>query len=462
VEVTDSLTRAGIDAIDSTTSARSDAPSNGAVSDLVDTGIDNLGPDVAQELVGEDTPLSNEVVGDDDSDGIVNALDNCVSLANPDQKDFDGDDLGDLCDDDDDGDGDPDVSDCAPLDSSVHHGATEECNGIDDDCDGQFDNGGLLWEFDSPGGASGGIVLLPNGNIGFSTGQYNVYYLTQDGELVVEIDTPNQVISDMAVSDGPQALFYPVLGGNVVAADMDGSELWGVEPGGPAGNGLAYRDNVVVGSTINNQVFALDEVSGALQWQVELPDAIMSAPAIGSDGSVFIGCNDNALYSLNGDGILWSVSTGNEVWSTPGVGSDGTIYFGSNDGWFYAVKSSGATKWAAEVGGQIWGKPLLTDGGHVYVSSTSNRVTKLSAAFGETVWSTKVGSISNSSLAEGPLGNIYVVTTNGQLFCIDSAEGDILWSFQAASSIHGSPLVVGNRLFATAGTKVIAICLAGQ
>jgi hypothetical protein len=42
---------------------------------------------------------------------------------------------------DDDGDGDPNATDCAPLDPLVHHGADEACNDVDDDCDGQTDEG---------------------------------------------------------------------------------------------------------------------------------------------------------------------------------------------------------------------------------------------------------------------------------------------------------------------------------
>ena len=56
------------------------------------------------------------VVSDIDGDGVVDESDNCPSVANADQADFDGDSQGNACDLDDDNDGLPDASDPAPLD----------------------------------------------------------------------------------------------------------------------------------------------------------------------------------------------------------------------------------------------------------------------------------------------------------------------------------------------------------
>lgn len=46
---------------------------------------------------------------DSDADGIIDPLDNCPAIANGDQANFDGDALGNACDDDDDNDGMPDA-----------------------------------------------------------------------------------------------------------------------------------------------------------------------------------------------------------------------------------------------------------------------------------------------------------------------------------------------------------------
>jgi len=56
------------------------------------------------------TPLQFRVVeSDSDGDGVFDSVDNCPAIANPNQADFDGDKLGDVCDPDDDNDGLPDA-----------------------------------------------------------------------------------------------------------------------------------------------------------------------------------------------------------------------------------------------------------------------------------------------------------------------------------------------------------------
>ncbi len=98
---------------------------------LVDEGFPDLDADGAADCVDVD----------DDGDGVADQDDLCPVTPDPGQTDSDGDGIGDACESDLDGDLDPDLTDCQKLNPLVHHGATEACNAIDDNCNGIADEG---------------------------------------------------------------------------------------------------------------------------------------------------------------------------------------------------------------------------------------------------------------------------------------------------------------------------------
>ena len=81
----------------------------------------------AKDVYGHTSEWSNDsanpykitVVLDSDKDGIYNGIDNCISVANPDQVNTDNDEYGDACDEDDDNDTVLDIDDCAPTNPEI-------------------------------------------------------------------------------------------------------------------------------------------------------------------------------------------------------------------------------------------------------------------------------------------------------------------------------------------------------
>ena len=95
----------------------------------------------------------------------------------------------------------------------------------------------------------------------------------------------------------------------------------------------------------------------------------LSSPALGPDGTLYVGHLDG-LYALNpADGsVRWHAGKA-AVASSPAVGADGTVFFGAMDGTLSAVTASGAPGWSIQTSGQVNSSPAIGADGAVFVAS---------------------------------------------------------------------------------------------
>jgi outer membrane protein assembly factor BamB len=109
--------------------------------------------------------------------------------------------------------------------------------------------------------------------------------------------------------------------------------------------------------------------SPTLKWRYE-GDSKLYYPAIGADGTIYVGSAYRYLYAIYPDGKeKWSFKTGDWIGSSPAIGADGTIYVGSYDRYFYAISPDGKEKWSFRTGSDIDSSPAIGADGTIYVGS---------------------------------------------------------------------------------------------
>lgn len=93
-----------------------------------------------------------------------------------------------------------------------------------------------------------------------------------------------------------------------------------------------------------------------LKWTYEANSSLhTSSPALGENGTIYMGSSDDNIYALNPDGTLkWSYKTGGSVKSSPAIGENGTIYVGSYDNNLYAIYENGDKKWSYKTDGNVY------------------------------------------------------------------------------------------------------------
>jgi outer membrane protein assembly factor BamB len=213
---------------------------------------------------------------------------------------------------------------------------------------------------------------------------------------------------------------------------LEGKKRWEFDTGGciytcPA---IGTDGTIYVGSN-DGKLYAINS-DGTKKWEYFVGSNNHSSPMIDSDGAIYIGFNCK-LYALSSNGKKkWEFTAGNFIQSSPAVGSDGTIYFGSNDGNLYAVNSVGTKKWNFATGSDILSSPAIGTDGTIYVGSCDNKLYAVNSD-GIKKWEFATESAIASSPAIGADGTIYIVSNDSNLYAINS-DGTKRWKFSTVEN----------------------------
>jgi outer membrane protein assembly factor BamB len=179
-----------------------------------------------------------------------------------------------------------------------------------------------------------------------------------------------------------------------------------------------------------------------LHWVFHANGRIASSPAIGYDGTIYVGAYDSCLYAINPDGSLkWCFKTGQGVFSSPAVGPDSAIYVGSLDNYLYAIEDSityGKLKWKTYLEASIFSSPAIGVDRSIYAGSLSFNVFALNWD-GTIKWSYPTGWCVFSSPAIAPDGAVFVGSKDEHLYAFEDSViyGNVRWKYATGQFYDG-------------------------
>lgn len=220
------------------------------------------------------------------------------------------------------------------------------------------------------------------------------------------------------------------------------------------GGGVYYSPAIGADGTVyigvNEALYAFS-ADGAQRWSIEIgTPSVTGSPAIGADGTIYVGSANGDVHAISPDGAEkpnWpfrasgSDGTAYAATTSPAIAADGTVYIGTTNGDVHAISPDGAEKpnWPFHTGAAIKSSPAIGMDGTIYIGSDDGKIYALNPD-GSEKWSHETGDRVRSSPAIGVEGTIYIGSDDGMVYAIDST-GRRQWSYQTGSCVRSSPAI---------------------
>jgi outer membrane protein assembly factor BamB len=259
-------------------------------------------------------------------------------------------------------------------------------------------------------------------------------------------DTGGPIESAPAVLDDGTILVAS-LGGKLFALTESGKVRFSVDLGDRIyGSPLVSNDAIFVGSDAH-KFFGITR-DGVIRFRLDTPsDADTGAAPTPWGGIVF--ASGRVVHAAKPDGtLLWRVQTRRKCYSSPAVGDDGSVYVGSQDHFFYAISPEGKVKWRVDLGGDVDASPAIQDDGTIVVGSDKGEVVALAPENGSIRWVAAVGGFVRGAMSLGRDGTIFTGTygPTPRLVALEPTKGEVRFRFPVSGTgasefgIHGGPV----------------------
>ena len=308
--------------------------------------------------------------------------------------------------------------------------------------------GTLLWKT-SVGPTDSSPAVGPDGTIYLFGDDQSLYALGPDGQLQWTFRANGAILSASVALAKDRTIYFGADDGNLYALAPDGKEKWRFTADLPIRSSPAIgpEGTIYIGSgsapTESAKIYAI-QPNGTLKGRpFDVEGGVVSSPAI-SKNMLYVGALDRRVYAVNLDGFYrqWRFRARDSMNSSPAIGEDGTIYIGADDGYLYALAPDGKEKWRFQTNDRIVSSPAIGVDGTIYVGSLDGRLYAVKPD-GQEKWLFQTEGPIYSSPAIAADGVVYIGSDDGNLYAINP-DGTLRWSFKTDGEVRSSPVILSD------------------
>jgi len=241
-------------------------------------------------------------------------------------------------------------------------------------------------------------------------------------------------------------IFVGAFDNNLYALDaLTGDFTWKYACEGAIVSTPTYHSNTIYFGSEDQRVHAISSLSGRVVWTYFTDGPIRSSPMV-RDRHVFIGSDDGFVHVINAASGRRAVKIngGSPIRSSPYI-KDELLYFGSEDGDIFCAEFGGKVRWRVNAKRAVTSSPRAQDG-VVYFGSVDGMLYAIDAKTGWTLWRFRMdrGTISTPLISNNML---YIGSADGNIYCVNLKTSKEVWKYPTEHQVSSSPFLYQDAIY---------------